>query len=111
MGFIRTSDSIVDIVEDGEKFRYIQLFLQEAKRIINGNLLLDRNFKYNYVTVNFLSADTDLEVPHNLGRAPTGYIVTDRTAAMIVYSSTIPATPTVINLKASAVGTVKILFL
>lgn len=108
---ITTSDQITSIEDDPQKFRYIQLFLQNVKSILNGNIEFDKNMLINSFSVDFTVANSDTTIVHNLGKIPKGYIIIGKTVAMDVYDGTITSTTQNITLKSTVVGTAKIIFL
>jgi len=108
---IKSSSNITEIPTNEEKIRYIQLFLQDTQQVVNGRLDLATNTNSPVVSQAFSAANTDTTVNHNLGRAPRGYLVVGRTAAMIIYDGTVASNATTITLKSSAVGTARFIFL
>lgn len=115
MASIQASAEIYDIKEDSEKFRYIQLFLQAVKQVVNGRLEFSTNVKFSPVTVEFTAANTSLLITHGLSRVPKGYLVVSKSADMTIYGDNVNisliANSSTITLKSSATGTCQILFL
>lgn len=111
MAQIQASTEIVNLQNPEERFRFIQLFLQNTADTVNGNLELSNNFLVPFKSVLFASANTDVTVNHGLGRVPRGYLIIGVNAASIIYDGAGEPTSTTIKLKASAACTAKILFL
>jgi len=89
---------------DDELRRALADMVDQLSFIVNGNIGLLDNVKVSRVKVSFTSANTNLYVPHTLGRVPKGYIVTSLSAAMIVYNGTSEWTGQGIYLRSSAIG-------
>lgn len=109
MALIRASDQIENIREDKEKFRYIQLYLQDNTNQVNGGLEILKNLRQSVVSATFTSANTDTTFNHSLNSVPNGFIVIWLSAAMTVYNGSINASNTQITLRSSAVGTAQVL--
>lgn len=110
MSIVKSGTELMAIKDDKGKFKYIELFNQEIKNIINGNLEVLRNLRHNIVEYSFLEADVAKKVLHGLGYKPNGYLVIGRNVAMIVYDGGGPSTINYIPLKSDTIGTAKILF-
>lgn len=111
MALIKASNKITEIREIGDKFRYIQRFLQDVKDIVNGRISVSQNIAFNPVSVVFSFADTNTRIKHGLTRAPRGYIVISATSSMNIYDGSEASTTSQITLKSSATGTAQIIFL
>ena len=87
----------------------IDRFAQNVADTLNGGIDFHTNFNGSLVNAIFTSTNTDTAVSHNLGRIPTGYIPTSKTAAMHIYTGVAPWTKTVMYLRADVVGTAGLL--
>lgn len=101
----------IELAPDGQKFRYIQAFMEAVKQTVNGKLDIASNVNLAPKTVTFGAANSDLQIAHNLNRIPRGYIVISRTAGFVVYDGSTPWTRSNIYLKASSTGTAKIVII
>lgn len=105
MGVVKFFTSMQSVSPD-DLPRYLSQFLDGLKQQINGGLEFNYNLRSStLLTGNFIKADTDLNIPHNLGRLPQGFIVINATAAMSVYQGQIAWTTQNIFLRSNAVGT------
>ena len=82
--------------------------LRELTSAVNGGLAFKENIQCNLVDVTF-GANTNTQVEHGLGKAPTGYIVCKRSAACSVYDGTNPNTAKHLFVRSSAAASVKLL--
>ncbi len=87
----------------------VDKFQQQVSEVINGGLDFHTNFNGTLVDAVFTAANTDTAVAHGLGRIPTGYIPTSKTAAMHVFTGTGKWTTKLIYLRADVVGTAGLL--
>lgn len=110
MPLVQASPDILNLKDDAERFRYIQLALQDIIQQINGNIEIPTNLKANLVNVTFATANDDTSVSHGLGRVPQGYIELDKTEAMSIYRGSGLTNSLVISLRSSAAGRINILF-
>jgi hypothetical protein len=109
MALIRANDQLGS--GDAEsKFKFIEIFMASVKNVVNGNIDFSKNVLFPGVDVIFSTANAQKAVKHNLGRIPRGYLVIGQTANFNVYNGTAPWTKDLIYLRASAVGTAKIVF-
>jgi hypothetical protein len=109
MSFIKASSDIDGVPEDQFK-RFVQIFLQDAQRVVNGSIELLKNVKLKSKTITFTAANTNVTVQHGLGFTPNGYIMAGGTAAMVIYDGSVTKSSSNITLKSSAAGTATILF-
>lgn len=84
-------------------------FAQNVADTLNGKIDFHTNFNGNLVNAVFTAANTDTVVAHGLGRIPTGYIPTAKTAAMHVFTGTGKWTAKLMYLQADAIGTAGLL--
>lgn len=110
MGLIRASEKITTLPQK-EMMRYIEIFLESVKNIVNGNLTANENMLFPFVEVDFTSANTNFVIEHGIGRSPRGYLVISSDSALSVYDGTRPSDSTFIYLRSSAVGKARIVFL
>lgn len=68
------------------------------------------NFRTSTVDAVFASANTETAIEHGLEEIPHGYITAGKTANGSVYDSTTTWTSNYAYLKASAVGTYRLVF-
>lgn len=85
-----------------ELARLFSILVGELKTILNGGLFFSDNFNAKTVTVSFTAANSDTRIEHNLGRVPSGYLVTSLSAATIIYSGAQSTTEQYIFLRSSA---------
>lgn len=109
MAFLKAGDSLNGLA-DTQKFRFIEIFLKEAKRLLNGNLILSDNVSFPAVEVKF-QPNVETAVQHNLGRIPRGYLVISKNAAADFYSASRAADSTNSYLISTAAVTANIVFL
>lgn len=107
MARITQSNDIVDSKGD-DRFRYIQLWMQDATNQVNGGLLFGQNIKGQILSITFAIINTNTTVSHRLGFIPTSYIVIGLSASLTVYDGTISFTSSQITLKGSALGTARL---
>lgn len=98
----------IALAPDKEKFRYIQVFMEAVKQIINGKLDISSNVNIPAITVNFGAANQEVGVAHNLNRIPRGYIVVSTSGNYLVYDGSTPWTRNTIYLRCNAAGTARI---
>ncbi len=108
MSKITDEPGVDKIKEPAEQIRFIATFLDSIKSLLNNGLGLVDNFAGKNVSATFSVANTDTALVHGLGRVPTGYIVSRRSASMNVYDGATAWTSNVIYLKSSATGTATI---
>ncbi len=84
-------------------------FSQQVTETLNGKIDFHTNFNGKLVNAIFTAVNTDTAVAHNLGRIPTGYIPTAKTAAMHVFTGTAKWTTKLIYLQSDVVGTAGLL--
>lgn len=104
-----TESTDVTQVKPEEIGTHLDRFSQQVSEILNGGIDFRTNFNGGLVNAVFIAANTDTAVAHNLGRIPTGYIPTAKTAAMHVYTGTAPWTTKLMYLKSDVIGTVGLL--
>lgn len=61
------------------------------------------------VSVSFSLADTDVQIKHDLGRIPTGYVVFRTSQATAIYDGTTAWDSTYIYLKSATAGTTAVI--
>lgn len=110
MGNVQASSDVTRPKEDADKFRYIQLALQDIIQQLNGNIEITTNLKISIVDTNFASANVNTTINHNLGRVPQGYIEVGKSVSLNVYDGTVNSSTQTITLRSSAVGRAKLLF-
>lgn len=89
--------------------RWISIALDQIGQILNNGLSLTDNFNAKFITVSFPVANSEVAAPHGLGRVPSSYIILGANAAMSVYDGTSTSTASVLYLKSSAVGSVRLM--
>ena len=105
-----TGDAGIDkIQEPKDQMRFISIFFDQIKMLINNGLQFADNFDSKILTLTFSAASTDTSLTHGLGRVPTGYVILKRSASMTVYDGSAAWTSNLIYLRASAAGSVTVL--
>jgi len=105
----KTPMSVSNIVDLAGLKRYASQMFDAILLVINGNISFGDNIQSTTLPVDFNKANTDIQVGHNLGRAPNGYIVVGRSASMTVYDGAQAADADNLYLRSSATGTARIL--
>lgn len=100
------SNSNLDNVKKEDLARYVSIALGDIVNQMNGGL----EFKYNLMsssllTVTFSKINTDVQVNHDAGFIPKGFIVINPSAAMIIFKGILPWTQNTIFLQSNVVGT------
>lgn len=98
-----------DKVKPEEMPRYLSKYGEQVARTINGGLDFATNLSGVTVSATFSVANTDVTVTHNLGRIPTGYIVTSITSSMVIYTGSIASTTSTITLRCDGGGVATLL--
>lgn len=107
MKFIASTD--IDRIESiADVKRYISIALENIGQVLNNGLFFSDNFNAKLLTITFSAADTDVATIHGLGRVPTGYFSVGQSAALIVYDGASANTSSLLYLRASAAGTVRV---
>jgi hypothetical protein len=104
-----TASSDFDRIEAEEIPRILTLFADQVVQIVNGGLEFSANFNAKTVSITFASANTDTSVGHGLGRTPAGYLVTSRSANMVIYDGSVANNTSTLILRSSAPGTASVL--
>lgn len=104
-----TAAADVSNVKGDDVQRFVSAFLTQTQDAINGNLTFSENIKAKVVSVNFTSANNQVQVSHGLGQTPTGYILVGSSAAMSLYNGTSANTGELLYIRSSAVGSASVL--
>lgn len=104
-----TASEKMDALDADDLPRWLTNFLREVKNILNGKINFRDNFDGQIVSVEFEAADTDTLVSTRLRRTPTSYIILGKSANMVIYDGDTDSSTGNIYLKASAIGTAKLL--
>lgn len=91
-----------------EQMRYVEIFLDNARQQINGNLELIENLRGVVKEISFSAPNVDQSVTHLLGFSPLGYLTIKKSANFNIYDGTGVTNSSVISLKSSAAGTATI---
>lgn len=105
-----TQDTGIDKTEAKDQPKVISVIFEQIKKAINNGLTFSDNFDGKISEVSFTTADTNTSVSHGLGRVPSGYLVLNRSANMVVYDGSSAATSSTFYLRSSAQGTCSVLF-
>lgn len=105
------ASSDVDRVKPEDLARYTNMILEQIVQAINGKLSFGDNFDAKLLTVTFSAANTDVATIHGLGRVPAYYIVLGSSAATNIYDGSSANTSSLLYLRASATGTVRVMVL
>ena len=109
MSKIQSSGSVANVSTLEDLRRFVQIWLDNATDVVNGKLEFGGvNIIQVTVDYSFAAANTSYAVSHNLGRVPTGYIQAGSNVAVSIYDGTGTNTDKIINLKASAIASVKL---
>lgn len=98
-----------NLVDPVEFQRVVSILLENLVGIINNGILFSDNFSSKIQSVEFTAANTDVQIQHNLGRVPAGYLVFKLSAAAIVYDGATANTTTNAFLRSSAPCTATIM--
>jgi hypothetical protein len=109
MGKVNASPDISNVEDLEQVKRFTSICLKQIVDNINGNLRFQDNFKAVIVDVSFSAADTSTQFGHSLGITPTGYILIQSSAAMVLYDGSSGNTESLVYLRSSATGSGKIL--
>lgn len=104
-----TASSDIQQLSPDEVPRFIDVFAQDVTETINGKLDFATNFNAVTVTLTFPTANANTTFSHSLGRVPVGYAQVGQSTALVVYDGIVANTGSVLNLRTSAAGTVKLL--
>jgi hypothetical protein len=97
-------------VEDWiELKRFTSIALDDILSVLNGNIGFTDNCLTTLVSVTIGTANKDVEVRHNLGFTPNGYIVAGLTKNMVIFDGTQAATKTTLYVQGSASGVARLL--
>jgi len=110
MAKIKRAVEIQNLTTLEEVKRFINSWLTNITDVLNGNVEFGQNIRTTEVTVYFQRSDTEQAVFHGLGRLPNGYIKVGSSVDFGLYDGNQATTSSVIWLRASQVGTAKILF-
>lgn len=99
------AEPFVDRVEDiKEVVRFVSIFFEQTKQILNNGLVPQDNFNARILTVSFPAATTNQPLAHGLGRVPLGYIVLRRSSNIQIYDGTSPSNTSTLFLASSGAG-------
>lgn len=90
--------------------RFSAIAFKQVIDTINGNVDVVDNLRVKLVNATFAAANTDTQINHGLGRAPSGYILAGISGNFTVFNGTQGSTADLTYLQASAAGSAKILF-
>lgn len=94
--------STTNLTDEAEFRRVATILFENIVSILNSGILFSDNFSSKIQSVEFSAANTEVQVQHNLGRVPTGYLVFKLSAAAIVYDGSTANTETNAFLRGSA---------
>lgn len=98
-----------NIEDEKEQARLLAIFTSGVKNILNNGISFSDNFASKIVTVSFDVANAEVNVAHNLGKNPTGYLVLTRSANAVIYDGVSESTTSSIFLRSSAVATCSVM--
>lgn len=104
-----TESTDMDKLEPDQLPRFTQKALENIASILNNGVLFSDNFNAKTLTFTFSAANIETAVIHGLGRVPTGYIQVGSSAALTVYDGASANTSSLLYLRASALGTGRVL--
>lgn len=100
----RITPTDVTKIDDPDQFmRFAGQVISDLTNAVNGNIQFDTNILSQAVTVKFITANTDVKVPHLLGKTGVRYIVTSQTAGASIILGTTAQSTTNIYLQATSV--------
>ena len=88
--------------------RYITIAIGEIVNAINGQISFQDNISGNFVTFTFTGASQTVGQQHNLGRVPTGYIVSQRSTGVEVFDGTTGNTSDTLYLQSTGAGSITV---
>lgn len=104
-----TNDPNIDRVEEADDHaKFISIFLDEVKTLLNSGLKFSDNFDAKFVDVYFSSV-AETKINHGLGRTPAGYLITRKSANMNVYDGSSTWNNSSMYLQSTLAGNVTLL--
>lgn len=103
--------SIQDIANVGsweDLRRFTAQFIRDISEVINGNITFGENITSQIIQVSFTGAQT-IQVPHSLGRVPTGYLVIGRNANVNIFDGGPSSTTQTLSVQSSGAVNASIL--
>lgn len=94
---------------DKELRSHLERIFSELRFILNGNVDLLTNLKVEILDVVFAESYEQVNVRHNLGRVPRGYIVVGGDDARVIFNGPSPNTEFSLNLMSTWRGKARIL--
>lgn len=101
-----SSVNISNVTALNDLTRFIQPFINQVGTALNNGLTVADNFRASVVQVSFpASANTNIQIKHNLPSTPIGYLVIQFGSAGIVYNgNSLVLSATFANLKCNLGG-------
>lgn len=106
MSRVVAQSDLSNISDEKQFMQYCSKLLSEIVSVINGKTDFDTNLSTQTVSVRFTNANTDLSIPHNLGRTGLKYFAVKKSAACDVYDGATTATKSTIYLRSTVATTV-----
>jgi hypothetical protein len=104
-----TASSEVDRAKPEDVAKYTSQVLEQIVQVVNGKLGFADNFDAKILSITFSAANVDVASIHGLGRAPSYYVVLGSTVATTLYDGSSANTTSLLYLRASVAGTVRVL--
>jgi len=86
MSQITTQTDPSNLTNLSDVTRFLSIFQKSAIEAVNGNIEFQNNVKCDIVTAT-LKNGTQVQIAHNLGRAPKGYILVGSNVSVNVYNT------------------------
>lgn len=106
---IKTSPDFSNIKDWTAAARYISSMFLEVVSILNGGLNFSENANITFASVNFVATNSEIRVPHSLGRTPTGYALAGQSVAMRIYDGLTANDSKNIYIKSDALGSATVM--
>jgi hypothetical protein len=112
MSKVTASTNFDQVADEGVELpqlkKFLAIFADQVVEVLTNKLDFETNFNCKLLSVTFSAANVNVAVNHGLGRVPTGYIVYQRSANLVVFDGS-ANTSTFLNLQASTAGTVSVI--
>lgn len=105
MAIIPDPPDLGRIKDPSDFIRHASNAIKNTVNTVNGQLEFDKNLNTQTVTVTFPKANTDLAIPHTLGRVADNYLVSKASVSANIVSGKTASTSTTTYLQSSVAGT------
>src|ERR1700680_3710480 len=97
------------IQEPQDFIRHESTAIQNTVSTINGNLEINKNMNTQTVTVTFPKANTEVAVPHSLGRVANNYLVSKASTNATIFDAKTPSDAKTTYLQSNVPATVTLI--